>query len=63
MSDKKKQKADYDENSRNEDSRCILKGYDDCKGYVIRIQVGFDFIDICIRHATLLKKSLEEEGF
>ena len=64
MADKKsKQKADYDEESWKSDRRCFMKQFDGCNGYVIRLPIGVDNIDVCIGHAVLLKKILDEWGF
>ena len=64
MADKKnKVKPDYDEENWKSDRRCFMKQIDGCKGYVIRLPVGVDNIDVCIGHAVLLKRTLDEWGF
>lgn len=68
MADKKnKSKPDYDGSDRTADKRCFMAQYDGCKGYIIRVEVGLNYVDMCIRHAILLKQTLnvtlDYEGF
>ena len=64
MVDKKtKEKPDYDEESWKSDRRCFMKQFNDGKGYVIRLPLGADDMDVCIGHAVMLKKTLDEWGF
>lgn len=46
-----------------EDNKCVMKGSGDCMGLIMRLQVGTDFMDLCVHHCVLLKQALIDEGF
>ena len=45
------------------DCGCVMRRSGNCKGIVIRLHIGTDFVDVCVRHCVLLKEVLTAEGF
>ena len=45
------------------DCACFMAGTEECKGEVMRFQIGASFLHICVRHCVLLLEAFDEAGF